>query len=95
MWQLVEQVDLVIHAGDWVDAATLDALVARSNRLVGVAGKNDGSELYARLGEIAQIEVDGVRFEVIHETGPAAGREERCGAAFGAGTDAPPDAALR
>ncbi len=91
VWQLVEQADLVIHAGDWVDVATLDALEARSARLVGVAGNNDGPELHDRLGEIARVEVDGVRIAVIHETGSAAGREARCDALFGPDSDAPVD----
>ena len=91
VWSLVDAADLVIHAGDWVDVATLDALEARAARLVGVAGNNDGPELQARLGEVARIEVEGVRIAVIHETGAAAGRERRCDALFGPDSDAPAD----
>jgi len=91
VWRLVDQVDLVIHAGDWVDLATLDALSARARRLVGVAGNNDGPELWARLGEVARVEVEGVRIAVIHETGAAAGREARCDTRFGPASDAPTD----
>lgn len=91
VWGLVEQADLVIHAGDWVDVPTLDELSARSRRLVGVAGNNDGPELHARLGEVARVEVDGVRIAVIHETGAAAGRERRCDDLFGPSVDAPAD----
>ena len=83
VWRLVDEADLVIHAGDWVDLATLDALSARARRLVGVAGNNDGPELRARLGEVARVEVEGVRIAVIHETGAAAGREARCDVRFG------------
>ncbi|MEN0084564.1 MAG: metallophosphoesterase [Leifsonia sp.] len=78
----VEAADVVIHAGDWVDAATLDLLESRSRRLVGVWGNNDGTELRRRLPEVARVELDGVRVAVIHETGPAAGREARCDQAF-------------
>lgn len=91
VWRLVDEADLVIHAGDWVDVATLDALASRAQRLVGVAGNNDGSELWARLGEVARVEVEGVRIAVIHETGAAAGREARCDARFGPASDAPAD----
>lgn len=91
VWELVEQADLVIHAGDWVDVATLDELSSRSRRLVGVAGNNDGPELHSRLGEVARVEVEGVRIAVIHETGPAAGRDRRCDAQFGASVDVPAD----
>ena len=73
----MEAADVVIHAGDWVDAATLDLLEQRSRRLVGVWGNNDGPELRRRLPEVARVELAGVRFAVVHETGPAAGREGR------------------
>jgi len=81
-WEAVDAADLVIHAGDWVDVATLDALEARARRLVGVHGNNDGPDLRARLPEVARLVVDGVRIAVVHETGPAARREERMSAAF-------------
>jgi putative phosphoesterase len=69
--------DVVIHAGDWVDAATLDLLEQRARRLVGVWGNNDGPELRRRLPEVAHVELGGLRFAVVHETGPATGREMR------------------
>ncbi|MEU3982069.1 metallophosphoesterase [Streptomyces sp. NPDC026672] len=74
--------DVVFHAGDWVDTATLDLLAERSRRLIAVYGNNDGPELRARLPEVARAELDGVRFGVVHETGPAGGREARCAARF-------------
>ncbi|MFE2430337.1 metallophosphoesterase family protein [Streptomyces sp. NPDC059373] len=70
--------DAVIHAGDWVDEATLDLLEARANRLIAVYGNNDGPGLRARLPEMARAELGGLRFGVVHETGPAEGRERRC-----------------
>jgi putative phosphoesterase len=82
VWAAVDAVDLVVHAGDWVDEATLDALEQRATRLVGVFGNNDGPELRARLPEVARFEVDGVRFAVVHETGAAAGRERRADEAY-------------
>ncbi|HEX6365271.1 MAG TPA: metallophosphoesterase [Agromyces sp.] len=84
VWRAVDGADLVIHAGDWVDVATLDALDERAARLVGVAGNNDGAELHARLGEFARVELDGLRIGVVHETGPATGREARLDAAYDA-----------
>ncbi|MFJ5532989.1 metallophosphoesterase family protein [Streptomyces sp. NPDC093261] len=74
--------DVVIHAGDWVDLATLDLLQACSARLIGVHGNNDGPELRARLPEAARADLDGLRLGVVHETGPAQGRERRCAARF-------------
>ncbi|ADI12097.1 phosphodiesterase, MJ0936 family [Streptomyces bingchenggensis BCW-1] len=81
----VARADVVIHAGDWVDTATLDLLEARSRRLIGVYGNNDNKAappLRARLPEVAYAELGGVRFGVVHETGVARGREARCAARF-------------
>ncbi|MFD8740170.1 metallophosphoesterase family protein [Streptomyces sp. NPDC059618] len=74
--------DVVVHAGDWVDTATLDLLEARSRRLLGVYGNNDGPGLRARLPETARAELGGLRFGVVHETGGARGREQRCARRF-------------
>lgn len=82
LWAEVDAADVVFHAGDWVDVPLLDALEARSARLVAVYGNNDGRALRARLPEIARVTLDGVRFAVIHETGDAKGREIRCAARF-------------
>ncbi|MFI1466461.1 metallophosphoesterase family protein [Streptomyces wuyuanensis] len=78
----IERADVVLHAGDWVDTATLDLLEARSRRLVAVYGNNDGPPLRDRLPEVARAELGGVRFGVVHETGPAQGRERRCADRF-------------
>lgn len=75
---LVPRVDVVVHAGDWIDTPTLDLLEERARRLVGVYGNNDGPPLRARLPEVAYADLGGVRFAVVHETGPAQGRERRC-----------------
>ena len=82
VWAAVDAADLVVHAGDWVDEATLDALEQRATRLVGVFGNNDGPGLRARLPEVARFEVDGVRFAGVHETGAAPGRERRADEAY-------------
>jgi putative phosphoesterase len=78
VWAAVDAADVVIHAGDWVSVELLDALEARARRLVGVFGNNDGAALRARLPEVARVELGGVRFAVVHETGAATGRERRC-----------------
>ena len=77
VWRAVEEADLVLHAGDWVDVRLLDELEARSARLVACWGNNDHGELRERLPEVARVEVEGVRLGVVHETGQAKGREER------------------
>jgi uncharacterized protein len=78
----VERADVVFHAGDWMDEATLDLFEARARRLVAVYGNNDGPALRARLPEVARAEAGGLRFAVVHETGQAAGREDRCARRF-------------
>ncbi|HJQ47353.1 MAG TPA: metallophosphoesterase [Amycolatopsis sp.] len=82
LWREAEAADAVVHAGDWVDVALLDELEARTARLIGVYGNNDGPDLRARLPEIAHADVAGLRLSVVHETGAAKGRERRCAAAF-------------
>ncbi|MGI5242513.1 metallophosphoesterase family protein [Dactylosporangium sp. CA-139066] len=82
VWAAAEAADVVIHAGDWVDVALLDAMESRCARLIGVYGNNDGPALRARLPEVAEAVLAGVRVAVIHETGPATGRERRCAARF-------------
>ncbi len=78
LWAAIDAADVVVHAGDWVDVALLDAIEARAARLVAVYGNNDGRALRARLPEVARVELAGVRVAVVHETGAAAGREARC-----------------
>ncbi|GLY65966.1 metallophosphoesterase family protein [Amycolatopsis taiwanensis] len=82
VWRVAEQADVVVHAGDWVEVGLLDEMVARCREVIGVYGNNDGPELRARLPAVARAELDGLRLAVVHETGPAAGRERRCAHAF-------------
>jgi uncharacterized protein len=82
VWQAVAEADVVVHAGDWVDVSLLDALQERSRRLVACFGNNDDTDLRARLPEVARADVNGLALAVVHETGPAGGRELRCEAAF-------------
>jgi putative phosphoesterase len=86
VWRAVDEADVVFHAGDWVDVELLDLLELRARRLVGVWGNNDGPELRARLPEVARVELESLRFAMIHETGAATGRERRADDAF-PGTD--------
>jgi putative phosphoesterase len=78
LWSAIDAADVVIHAGDWVSASIVDTVAARARRLVGVYGNNDGPAVRERLPEIARVELAGVRVAVVHETGPASGREARC-----------------
>jgi putative phosphoesterase len=91
LWAALEAADVVVHAGDWMAPELLDAVEARSRRLVACWGNNDGEDLRARLPETAVADVGGLRLAVTHETGGAEGRERRCDARFGPGSDTPVD----
>jgi putative phosphoesterase len=82
VWDEVATADVVIHAGDWVEPALLDALESRAKRLVACWGNNDGAELRRRLPERADVTLDGVRFTVTHETGASGGRDARMAKAY-------------
>lgn len=82
VWSQVEAADVVVHAGDWVTSDLLDELEDRSRHLVAVWGNNDGPELRSRLPEVARVELGGLRWGVVHETGPTTRREERMRAAY-------------
>lgn len=82
LWDEVDDSDAVLHAGDWVDISLYRKLKARSARLVACWGNNDGHDLRAQLPEVADVTLAGVRFTVVHETGPSKGREQRMSVAY-------------
>ena len=82
VWRAVDEADVVVHAGDWVDLATFEALEERSRRLIAVWGNNDGDELRERMPEFAVARIEGVNLGVVHETGAARGREVRMDARY-------------
>ncbi len=82
LWQAVDEADLVVHAGDWVDVRLLDDLETRARRLLAVFGNNDHGELRDRLLEVARADVEGLRLGVVHETGQSTGRDERMSALY-------------
>ena len=77
VWDDVARADVVLHAGDWVEASLLDRLEDRAQRLVACWGNNDGDELRRRLPERADATLGGLRFTVVHETGGSSGRDAR------------------
>jgi putative phosphoesterase len=74
--QQLDDVDVVVHAGDITDATVLDALARRvpAAELLVVKGNNDrGLDLPDRL----VAEVGGCVIGIVHDSGPAAGRGRR------------------
>lgn len=76
-----DDADLIVHAGDWVEADVLDLILGHGD-VLGVWGNNDGDDLRARLPEIARRRIEGVDLAVIHETGDAKTRERRMDVEF-------------
>ena len=64
LWAAIDEADVVLHAGDWVEESLLDELSARAKGLVACWGNNDGPQLRARLPECADVTLDGLRFTV-------------------------------
>ena len=82
VWDEVARADVVLHAGDWMPPELLDELTVRAKRLVGCWGNNDGEELRSRLPERADVDLGGLHFTVVHETGSSGGREARMSDAY-------------
>lgn len=78
--------DLILHAGDVCTADVLDELAGYAPVQV-VLGNNDGPDVAAwGAPETLEIELDGLRVGMIHDSGPKAGRLDRLRARFpGAG----------
>ncbi len=75
VWDLASTADVVLHAGDVVDPAVLDALAERAP-LHAVLGNNDHG-LAARLPERLELDLAGVSVGMVHDSGPSAGRLDR------------------
>jgi len=77
-------VDLVLHGGDVCVPSVLDELAAHAP-VVAVLGNNDGPDV-ARWGggvpERRELDVDGLSFAMVHDSGPKQGRLARLGRWF-------------
>jgi uncharacterized protein len=72
--------DVILHAGDITQAEHLTELAVHAP-VHAVLGNND-PELVGVLPETLEIELAGVRVAMIHDSGPARGREARLHARF-------------
>ena len=77
---LLATAEVILHAGDITQAEHLDDL-ARHAPVHAVLGNND-PELVGVLPETLELELAGVRLGMIHDSGPARGRERRLHARF-------------
>jgi putative phosphoesterase len=80
--QRLRGADLILHAGD-VCAATVLEELAQYAPVVAVAGNNDGPDV-AGWGATptAELDLDGLRVAMLHDSGPASGRLARMRRAF-------------
>ena len=69
--------DAILHAGDLIRMPVLDHLQAIGPRVHAVHGNVDEPALRARLPEMLELELDGVRIAMVHDSGPSAGRAAR------------------
>jgi putative phosphoesterase len=76
VYAALEGADLVLHAGDVVVDDVL-ADLRRFGPVHAVLGNNDGPELVASLPERLEVDVDGLRIAVVHDSGARQGRERR------------------
>ncbi len=80
VWTMAEAADLVLHAGDVLDARVLAAFRERAP-LHAVLGNNDRA-LVGTLPEVLEIDLGGVTVAAVHDSGPTAGRHRRMARRF-------------
>jgi putative phosphoesterase len=69
--------DLIIHAGDWSDMATVRMVRGIGPPLVTVQGNVEDVAVRHALPRTAEAEIAGLRIGVVHDGGQASGRLER------------------
>jgi uncharacterized protein len=69
--------DLILHAGDLMEADVLAEIEALGPPVHAVRGNVDSIELQARLPLTRIVEADGARIAMLHDSGPADGRLAR------------------
>jgi uncharacterized protein len=81
-WPYIESADHILHAGDVCDAALLDELAACAPVTVAM-GNCDGWDVKEwGAAEAAEVELDGVRVGLVHDSGLGKGRRRRLRSRF-------------
>jgi uncharacterized protein len=80
---LLGAADLILHAGDLATAGVLEDLRALGPPVHAVHGNVDEPALAAGLPAQLRVDVEQVRFGMLHDAGPAAGRLARLQRRFG------------
>ena len=74
-WEMAADADVVLHAGDVVDAEVLSALAERGP-VHAVLGNNDVG-LVGQLAERLEVDLDSTLVAMVHDSGPTAGGPDR------------------
>jgi putative phosphoesterase len=74
--------DLILHAGDFVEAEIVHELEQVGPPLAAVHGNVDSAEVREMLPAARTVDAGGARIAIVHDAGPAAGRLERMRARF-------------
>lgn len=69
--------DLIIHAGDLMEAPILELFRSLGPPVVAVHGNVDSAELRNWLPEMSTVQVESARIGLIHDSGPKKGRLDR------------------
>jgi putative phosphoesterase len=73
--ELLDGADVILHAGDLIDPDVLPMLAGHA-KVHAVLGNND-LELVGRLPDRLQLNLDGVRVAMVHDSGARTGRPGR------------------
>lgn len=76
IYAALDRADAILHAGDIVTADLVHELGGFAP-VHAVLGNNDDGELAGMLAETLEIELEGVRIGMIHDSGASAGRPRR------------------
>ncbi|HEX2129029.1 MAG TPA: metallophosphoesterase family protein [Solirubrobacterales bacterium] len=69
--------DLIVHLGDFSAASVLEWLEGIGPPVVGIHGNVDDAEIRRRLPGERELELEGVRLGLVHDSGPRRGRLAR------------------
>jgi putative phosphoesterase len=69
--------DLIVHAGDFMEASVLGEFRSFGPPVIAVHGNVDSEDLRNWLPETTSLEVESVRIGLIHDSGPRKGRLKR------------------
>ena len=69
--------DAILHAGDFMDPSVLEDIRALGPPVHAVAGNVDAPELHMELPSTRNVQAEGVRIAMLHDSGPSDGRFER------------------